>query len=222
MVLQHLMRCKGKMTFISSHGCHYILSYVPFPQNFTLTEPLPDPLATTTVEVRVHVNNSLHLLWVYMCIYLKYQEKLQTRGWGDKRPVCKLFVLACSSLLESTQILLNKLNINTHTHTHFLEPLSFFLSLILTLCGYYVLAIFFLIGNHPADVFLLFKSSPWMATLAKHISNSIPLISINVVIIIPFLGSSGLLQYLHFGQSCLSRNKEWGKTCFHWLEFMAE
>lgn len=56
------------------------------------------------------------------------------------------------------------------------------------------------------DFFLLLKSSPSVATLAKHIPDSIPFISINVVITIPFLGSSDLLQYLHI--SCSSSNNE--------------
>lgn len=35
-------------------------------QNFTLTDSLPDPLASTTVQVRADVANSLRLLWVYI------------------------------------------------------------------------------------------------------------------------------------------------------------
>jgi len=46
MVLQRLMRCKGKMTFVNSHGCHLILSSVPFLLNLTLTDLLLDLFAS--------------------------------------------------------------------------------------------------------------------------------------------------------------------------------
>lgn len=94
----------------------------------------------------------------------------------------------------------------TDTHTHFWGSYLSLFDSYLTWILY--LSHFKTINNHPVDRFLLFKSFPSAATLAKHVPKSILLISINVVIIIPFLGSLDLLQYLHIGRSWLSRNNE--------------
>lgn len=95
MVLQRLMRCKGKMTFISSRGCHYILSSVAFRQNSTFIDPLLDPSASTIVQVRAYVDNSVHLLWIYM--HLFYVPGRATNEGRSKKAVCRLFLLAGSS-----------------------------------------------------------------------------------------------------------------------------
>lgn len=117
MVLQHLMRCKGKMSFVSSHGCHYFLSCVPFPPNFTFIDPLLDHLASTTVKVKVCVDNSVHCICCgYIYIYFMYGERLQTRE-RNKKAVCRLFLLAYRSCWSHTQNLLNELNVQTDRHT---------------------------------------------------------------------------------------------------------
>ena len=79
------------MTFESSHGCHLILSDVPFLLNLTLTDLLLDLFASAWWK------SGDMLITVQLCcgfiyIYFMYQEKLSMRRMNKK--LC----MGCSSL----------------------------------------------------------------------------------------------------------------------------
>ena len=82
-VLQRLMRCKGKMTFVSSHGCHLILSDVPFLLNLTLTDLLLDLFASAWYKSG-DMLITVHFCCGFIYIYFMCQEKLSMRRMNKK------------------------------------------------------------------------------------------------------------------------------------------